>query len=174
MEDLRYPIGKFEFPKEVTPGMRAQFIKEIEQAPSRLREAVKGLSVEQVHHAYRDGGWTVQQVVHHLADSHMNAYVRLKLGATENNPTIKPYDENLWANLADAKEADIQISLSLIDALHQRLIAFLRALHDTAFARTINHPELGTVRLDKYLSMYAWHGRHHVAHITALRQRMGW
>lgn len=174
MSDPRYPVGKFEFPPQITPQLRSQFLNEIEHTPARLREAVKGLSPEQINQPYREGGWTVRQVVHHLADSHLNAYIRFKLGITENNPAIKTYDEALWAELSDAKAADIQASLNLLEALHQRLIQFLRQLSDDQFSRTINHPEFGIVPLDKYLAMYAWHGRHHVAHVTALRQRQGW
>ena len=172
--DPRYPIGKFEWTGANTEADRQKFIAQIEEAPGKLRAAVKGLTEQQLDTPYRDGGWTVRQVVHHLPDSHMNAYVRFKLAATEDYPTIKPYEEKLWANLADAKAAPIEPSLALLESLHYRWVLFLKSFSAADWARKLKHPELGEVALDKYVAMYAWHGRHHVAHITALRERMKW
>ena len=172
--DPRYPIGKFEWTGASTEADRQKFIAQIEEAPAKLRAAVKGLTGPQLDTPYRDGGWTVRQVVHHLPDSHMNAYVRFKLAATEDYPTIKPYEEKLWANLADAKAAPIEPSLALLESLHYRWVLFLKSFSAADWARKLKHPELGEVALDKYLAIYAWHGRHHVAHITALRERMKW
>jgi uncharacterized damage-inducible protein DinB len=138
-----------------------------------MRAAVAGLTEQQLDTPYRAGGWTVRQVVHHVPESHMNSYVRFKLALTEDDPVIKPYDEVLWAKLADAY-APIEGSLALLDALHQRWVPLLESMKDGDFERTFRHPELGPVRLDQNLALYAWHGKHHVAHITALRDRMGW
>ena len=172
--DLRYPIGKFEFPAEVTPEDRIEFISDIEGAPARLRAAIIGLDAAQLDTAYRPGGWTIRQIVHHLPDSHMNSYVRFRLALTEDVPVIKPYAEHRWADLPDARTAPVESSLDLLDALHRRWVALLRAMTDDDFARMFRHPELGVVRLDVNLALYAWHGRHHVAHITGLRERAGW
>jgi uncharacterized damage-inducible protein DinB len=174
MTDPRYPIGKYARPDVVSPEERAEFIRQIEEAPARLRDAVRGLSEEQLDHPYRDGGWTVRQVVHHLPDSHVNAYIRFKLAVTEEEPTIKTYEEALWAQLPDASRADIDLSLNLLEALHRRWVLFLRGLDEVQFNRTFRHPELGVMRLDQNLALYAWHGRHHVAHITTLRDRLDW
>lgn len=172
--DLRYPIGKFHRPGTLKDDQRHECIAAIDQAPSRVHSAVKGLSDQQLDTPYRPGGWTVRQVAHHLADSHMNAYVRLKLGLTENEPTIKPYDEAEWAKLADAKSA-IEPSLALLENLHKRWVLLLRSLKPADWARTIRHPEWDKpMSLDDQLALYAWHGRHHVAHITSLRERQGW
>jgi hypothetical protein len=173
--DLRYPVGQCEYPETVSPAERERHIEEIAAAPARFREAVRGLDEGQLDTPYRPGGWTVRQVVHHFADSHMNAYVRFRLAITEDVPTIKPYDEKRWAELADARSAALEPSLQLIDSLHQRWVALLRSFSDADFARTLRHPELGgVVRLDTYLASYAWHCRHHAAHITSLRERMSW
>ena len=172
--DLQYPIGRFEFPREVSSEDRARFIQEIAETPANLRAAVAGLSGEQLDTPYRPGGWTVRQVVHHVPDSHMNSYVRFRLALTEEEPTIKPYDEARWAELADARTAGIETSLALLETLHERWVLLLRALSDEDFRRQFRHPELGVVSLEKNLALYAWHGRHHVAHITSLRERMGW
>ncbi len=172
--DLRYPIGKPHWPESVAPGERAALIEQIAAAPGRLRQAVAGLSEVQLDTPYRPGGWTVRQVVHHVADSHMNSYVRYKLALTEAEPVIKPYDEKLWAETPEARGAGIAVSLDLVDALHRRWVLMLRSMSDADFARAFRHPEHGVMRLDTTLAVYAWHGRHHVAHITRLRGRMGW
>jgi len=161
-------------PEQFSDHDRQMFIRQIADAPAELRSALAGLSEEQLDTPYREGGWTVRQVVHHLADSHLNAFVRFKLGMTEDQPTIKTYDQQRWAELADAKAAPVETSLALIESLHKRFAVLLRSMSAADFARTMNHPEQGIVTLDRYLSLYAWHGRHHVAHITSLRERMGW
>jgi uncharacterized damage-inducible protein DinB len=174
MSDLRYPIGKFAPKPELTDAERSALIQQIAEVPAKLREAVKNLAQEQLDTPYRPGGWTVRQVVHHLPDSHLNSYVRFKLGATEHQPTIKPYEEKLWAELVDAKSSPIDPSLTLLESLHYRWVIFLRSLSAADFHKTIIHPENGLMDLDRLLQLYAWHGRHHVAHITALRERMSW
>ena len=174
MSDLAYPIGKFKWEGAGTAVDRARRIDEIVAVPAALRAAVAGLTAEQLDTPYRPGGWTVRQVVHHVPDSHMNAYVRFKLAVTENTPTIKPYDEAAWAELADAKTVPVATSLALLDTLHERWVVFLRSLDGSDWARTFRHPELGVVPLEKNLALYSWHGRHHVAHVTALRERLGW
>ena len=172
--DLRYPIGKYEWKVSLTPDERDEAIAQIAATPRRLRDAVAGLSHEQFDTPYRPGGWTVRQVVHHLPDSHLNAYVRFKLALTENEPTIKPYDEALWAKLADTRETPVEVSLTLLDALHHRWDVLLRSMQPEDFARRLRHPERGMETLDGKVGEYAWHGRHHVAHITSLRDREGW
>jgi uncharacterized damage-inducible protein DinB len=172
-QDLRYPIGRADTKTPLAAGERAQRIDAIAAAPAQLRQAVSGLSDAQLDTPYRPGGWTVRQTVHHLADSHMNAFVRLRLGLTEDNPTIKPYDERAWSELPDMR-LPIDVSLRLLDALHERFVHLLRAMPESSFQRTIFHPENGPMTLDALLGMYAWHGRHHTAHITGLRQRQGW
>lgn len=174
MDDLRYPVGKFQSGGEATDEERKLLIGQIEEAPANLRAAVNGLSNEQLDTPYRPGGWTVRQVVHHLPDSHLNSYVRFKLTVTEETPTIKTYEEHIWAELPEARTAPIDISLDLLEALHKRWILFLRSLNPKDFTRTLNHPENGLMTLDNLLRLYAWHGRHHAAHITSLRERMGW
>jgi hypothetical protein len=172
--DLRYPIGKFKWEGKTTDDQRRSFIEEIAAAPARLRHAVNGLSDQQVNTPYRPGGWTVRQVVHHLADSHMNAYFRFKLALTEDNPTIKPYEEARWAELTDGRIAPLETSLTLLDSLHHRWAILLRSLTPAEWLRTFQHPELGSLTLEKNLALYAWHGKHHVAHITSLREQNGW
>jgi hypothetical protein len=172
--DLQYPIGRFEFPREVSNEDRARFIGEIAQTPANLRAAVTGLSEQQLETPYRPGGWSVRQVVHHVPDSHMNSYVRFRLALTEDEPTIKPYEESRWAELADSRTARIETSLVLLESLHERWVLLLRSLTPSDFKRQFRHPELGVVSLEKNLALYAWHGRHHVAHITSLRERRGW
>ncbi len=172
--DLQYPIGRFEWRGESSEDDRRRYLDEIEQAPAHLRAAVAGLSDEQLDTPYRPGGWTVRQVVHHLPDSHLNSYVRFRLALTEEEPTIKPYQENHWAELIDSRTAPIEISLALLESLHRRWMLLLRSLSPADFARQFRHPELGTVSLDRTLALYAWHGRHHIAHVTSLRERMGW
>ncbi|QHT64076.1 bacillithiol transferase BstA [Paenibacillus lycopersici] len=174
-EQLKYPIGRFAAPGDITAGMRNEWIEEIAALPRLLREAVSGLTEEQLGTPYRDGGWTVRQVVHHLPDSHMNSFIRFKLALTEEKPTIKPYDESAWAELPDAKGAPVEASLSLLEALHERWVALLRSMDEAAFARVFVHPETGReIRLDTNLGIYAWHGKHHLAHITGLAKRSGW
>jgi hypothetical protein len=174
MSDPRFPIGKFHYEGAPSAEARAKFIGEIEQTPAALRSAVQGLSPQQLDTPYREGGWTVRQVVHHLPDSHMNAYVRFKLALTEDEPTIKPYAEDRWAELADSKSTPIEVSLTLLDSLHQRWVQLLRSLTDEDWKRQFRHPELGVVPLEKNVGIYAWHGKHHVAHVTELKKRMGW
>jgi DinB superfamily len=174
MSDPRYPIGKFTFNGSPDEAQRQKFISDIEQTPAALRSAVKGLSSQQIETPYRDGGWTVRQVTHHVSDSHMNGYIRFKLGLTEDVPTIKPYMEDRWANLGDVQSTPLEVSLSLLDALHHRWVRLLRSLEPQDWKRSFNHPELGIVPLEKNLALYSWHGRHHVAHITELRKKMGW
>jgi len=174
MEDPRYPIGAFAPPVSYTPEGRQGFIREIAELPSRVRAAVAGLTPEQLRCPYREEGWTLAQVVHHLADSHMNAYVRFKLAATADNPTVVGYDEAAWARCPDAVATRLDDSLAILDALHARWVSFLASLSPEAFARTYNHSVLGPVALDRALALYVWHGRHHVAHITRLRARQGW
>jgi uncharacterized damage-inducible protein DinB len=174
MQDLRYPIGRCPSKPVLTPDERREGIENIAQTPARLKTAIAGLSPEQLDTPYRPGGWTVRQVIHHLPDSHMNSYVRFKLALTEDEPTIKPYDEALWAKLNDSLETPIEVSLALLEALHKRWVTLLRGMAPEDFARRLKHPERGTMTLDDVLTTYSWHGQHHVAHITALRHRMGW
>jgi hypothetical protein len=143
-------------------------------APAKLREAVRGLTPDRLDTPYRDGGWTPRQIVHHVPDSHLNAYVRFKLALTEDVPLIKPYDQDLWAGLDDSRLTPIETSLALVEALHVRWVILLRSLPDASFQRTFNHPEMGIVPLDRVLALYAWHGQHHAAQIAALRERRGW
>ncbi|MGA3177345.1 MAG: YfiT family bacillithiol transferase [Candidatus Acidiferrum sp.] len=172
--DPRYPIGKFELPKEVTPALRQAAIDDIAATPAKVRAAVAGLSDAQLDTPYREGGWTVRQVVHHLVDSHMNAYIRLRFALTENQPTIKPYDENNWANLEDARSAPVEVSLRLLEPLHERWVRLLRSVKTEQYARTLLHPDHGVKNLDWLLFLYTWHGKHHTAHITQLRKQKGW
>ena len=172
-QDLRYPIGPADKRSPLDAGERAQRIDAIAATPPQLRLAVAGLSDAQLDTPYRPGGWTVRQTVHHVADSHMNASIRFRLGLTEDNPTIKPYDEKAWSELADMR-LPIEVSLRTLDGLHERLVHLLRSQPSAAFERRIMHPENGAMTLDAMLSLYAWHGQHHTAHITTLRQREGW
>jgi uncharacterized damage-inducible protein DinB len=172
--DSRYPIGKFELPKNVTPELRQAAIDDIAATPAKVRAAVAGLSEAQLDTRYREGGWTVRQVVHHIADSHMNAYIRLRFALTENQPTIKPYDENNWANLEDARSAPVEVSLRLIEPLHERWVRLLHSVKTEQYARTMVHPDHGVRNLDWLLFLYSWHGKHHTAHITELRKQKGW
>jgi len=171
---LQYPVGRFTAPDEITDALRMSAIAALQALPATLRAAVDGLTDAQLETSYRDGGWTVRQVVHHVADSHMHAYIRVKFALTEQSPTIRPYDEAAWAVLPDVMTVPPQVSLSLIDGIHARWVACLRGLHGEQFAQSFVHPELGPQRLDLSLLRYEWHGRHHVAHITGLRTRMGW
>ncbi len=167
--DPRYPLGKFAFPDHVTAETRTQWLSEVEETPAKLRQAVDGMSDRQLETPYREGGWTVRQVVHHLVDSHMNSYIRFRLALTEHEPTIKPYHEELWAELPDAKTAPVELSLSMLDALHARWMVLLRALTDQDLSRSFRHPERGLMTLEKNLALYAWHGRHHVGHVLLVK-----
>jgi uncharacterized damage-inducible protein DinB len=171
--DLRYPIGEFQPVENVTDIQRRALIAEIAETPEKLKAAIAGLNDAQLDTPYRPGGWTVRQIVHHVPDSHMNAFVRFKLALTEDNPTIKVYDEARWAELADAKTA-VEPSLLLLESLHKRWISLLDSLTSSEWQRKFRHPERGTVTLENNLQLYAWHGRHHAAHITALRERNNW
>jgi len=172
--DLRYPIGKFTPVPSLSAADRAACIEQIAAAPANFRRAVANLSDTQLDTPYRPGGWTVRQVAHHVPDSHMNAYIRFKLGLTEDVPAIKTYEEKDWAKTPEVATTPVETSLTLLEALHGRWVALLRAMTPRDFGRTIKHPELSTPSLDSMLALYAWHGRHHTAHVTALRQRMGW
>jgi uncharacterized damage-inducible protein DinB len=175
MEDLRYPIGNFAYAGTLTAAGRDACITRIAAAPAKVRAAVTDLSGTQIDTPYRPGGWTVRQVVHHLPDSHLNAYTRFHLALTEKTPTIRPYEEALWAELSDGRSAPVEFSLDLLDALHARWVFLLRRLGTEDWSRAFIHPGHGReMTLDETLAMYAWHGEHHVAHITSLRTRMGW
>lgn len=172
--DERYPIGRFRVPEEASAAMRAQWLDELRRAPHALRSAVAGLAPHQLDTPYRDGGWTVRQLVHHVADSHMNAYVRFKLALTEDEPTVKAYDEAAWADLPDAR-MPVDVSLDLLDALHARWVELLERLDESAWRRSFVHPESGaSIPLVRNLALYAWHGAHHTAHVSRLRERRGW
>ncbi len=174
MTDLRYPIGRFQRPETVPESDRAAAIEAITSLPAELRAAGAGWTEDQLDTPYRPGGWTVRQLLHHLADSHINSYVRYRLALTEDQPIIKPYDEAAWANLADAKSAPVEVSLNLLANLHVRWVGLLRSMDDGQWQRVFHHPENGPSRLDITACLYAWHGQHHLAHITGLRDRMGW
>jgi hypothetical protein len=174
MTDLSYPIGKFHYDGPPSQEQKQQLLNDIAQTPVKLRSAVNGLSDEQLDTPYRPGGWTVRQVVHHVPDSHMNAYIRFKLALTEDEPTIKPYEQQHWAELPDTKETPIEVSLTMLDLLHDRWVRLLRGITPEQWKRTFRHPELGVVGLEKNLALYAWHGKHHVAHVTELCKRMNW
>lgn len=172
--DPRYPIGKFDRNIIVTKEMRSELINTIEALPSQLRMVVENLSQQQLDTPYRDGGWTIRQVIHHLPDSHINSYVRFKLALTEDNPAIKTYEEQLWAELQDTFKTPIEISLNLLEFLHARWIILLRSLTDEQFEKTFQHPEWNKITLGTTLALYAWHSKHHLAHITELKKKMGW
>ena len=166
LENLRYPIGRFErLTRPLDHTARAAAIADLEQAPDIFRRLVAGLADAQLDSPYRPGGWTIRQVVHHVPDSHVNAYVRMKLAVTEDTPSIRPYEESRWAELPEAKSAPVAMSLDLLAALHRRWVAFLRILPEQDFQRAFLHPEWGRVALDEAIAMYAWHGRHHTAHV---------
>ncbi|QQS43146.1 MAG: putative metal-dependent hydrolase [Acidobacteriota bacterium] len=172
-EDLRYPIGDFEMPSASSAKERTEWISTIRDLPGKIAASIDGLSEEQLDTPYRPGGWTVRQVVHHVADSHLNAYCRFKLALTEDNPTIKPYDEKEWAELSDSS-MDPSVSLQLIDSVHSRFTNLLENMSESDFSRTLNHPETGDWELSNMLALYSWHSRHHTAHIDSLRERNGW
>src|ERR1700749_864445 len=171
MRDSRFPIGKFSYAGPLSAGQRKECLDDIEQTPANMRAAVRGLSDAQLDTPYRDGGWTVRQVVHHVPDSHLNSYVRFKLALTEEDPTIKPYMEDRWAELPDSRQP-IENSLVMLESLHRRWMTILHSLADADWQRTFSHPALGPMTLEKNLALYSWHGKHHVAHITNLRARM--
>jgi len=172
--DLRYPIGRAELAKSLDAGRRQQAIDSIAMVPRLLRGAVRGMTDTQLDTPYRPDGWTVRQVVHHIPDSHMNAYIRFKLALTEEAPPIKPYDEAAWARLEDSRTTPIETSLVLLESLHDRWVRVLRAMSEADFARTLTHPERGEMTLDEMLCLYEWHGKHHLAHIVSLAERSGW
>ena len=170
LDDLRYPIGRF---NPAAAGSRSEQIDTLRQLPARLRDAVSGLDDAQLDTPYREGGWTIRQLVHHIADSHANSYIRVKLALTESDPTIQPYDEAAWASLPDSR-MPVDVSLALTDAIHARFVNLLESMTDADYEKTFRHPERGTVTLANNLAIYDWHSRHHTAHITRLRERMGW
>lgn len=172
--DQRYPIGRLERASSLSAEARSRAIDDIAALPSALRAAVAGLDDRQLDTPYRDGGWTVRQVVHHVADSHMHAFMRTRYALAEDNPGITAYDEAKWAELPDMRSMSPEVSLALLDALHQRWVHVLRATPAASFSRTIQHPENGPMTVDSIVNTYSWHGRHHTAHVTALRERMGW
>lgn len=174
LEDLKYPVGKFDLSAAWDSSAIETEIRVIEEFPQRLRDAVKGMSDEQLDTLYRPGGWSARQVVHHLADSHINCYVRFRWALTENNPDIKTYYEDRWAELPDAKTADPEISLALLEAIHRRWVLLMRSFTPEDFTRTFNHPENGVMSLKNAIALYSWHCRHHLAHIEKLKERMGW
>jgi uncharacterized damage-inducible protein DinB len=173
LDDLRYPIGRFTSPASSMAGIRAAHIQTLRLLAGRLHAAVNGLTDAQLDTPYREGGWTVRQVVHHVADSHANGFIRFKLALTEDWPTIKPFDQAAWAELADSR-LPVDVSLALIDALHSRWVALLESLSDADFQKGYIHPENGRQNLATALALYDWHARHHTAHITSLRKRQGW
>jgi hypothetical protein len=177
-EDLRYPIGKFEWvapaSEDEMATRRAHYIDVVAQLPDTFSKAVSGLSPTQLDTPYRPEGWTVRQLTHHVPDSHANAYIRFKLALTEYEPTIKPYKEDMWARLADTSQVPIEVSLQMLSTIHTRWVVVLRAMDSSDFARTLRHPEIGVLDLNRMLGLYAWHSAHHTAHVTSLRKRMGW
>jgi hypothetical protein len=173
-QDAKYPIGKFQSEDNLSDARRKELIEQIAELPAKVRAAVVGFSEQQFDTPYRDGGWTVRQLVHHVADSHMNAYVRFKLALTEDEPTIKTYEQDRWAETIDSRTAPAEISLSMLDGLHHRWAMLLRAMTPADFARRFTHPEHGKMTLERLLGLYAWHGQHHTAHITELRKGKGW
>jgi hypothetical protein len=173
-EDLKYPVGKFSYGGFGDRVQRAEWIQEIAHLPEKLQAAVSGLNDEQLDTPYRPDGWSVRQLVHHVCDSHVNSYCRFRLALTEAEPIIKPYDEKSWANLPDARELPIDVSLQILAPLHYRWVHLLKCISEDDFARSFVHPEYGPMTLDKAACMYAWHSRHHTAHVVNLRKRMGW
>ena len=174
MDDLRYPAGTFSLDAASDAAKRRTWIQAIAHTPAALRNAVAGLTEAQLDTPYRPGGWTVRQLVHHVPDSHLNAYVRLKLALTEEKPTIRPYDEGAWAALPDTRLTPVETSLTLLAALHERWVVLLESMREEYISRPLVHPDRGTVTTDWLLQLYAWHGHHHVAHVAALRKREGW
>lgn len=172
-DDPRYPIGPLSLPASMPPSQRAAAISDVEAAPGRIRAAVSGMSDAQLDTPYREGGWTVRQLVHHVADSHLNAYCRLKLTLTEDLPTIRTYEQARWAELPDSA-LPVSVSLDLLDSVHRRWVVLWRAMSEQDWTRRLDHPEVGEMGVDQLLALYAWHGEHHAAHITALTERQGW
>jgi len=173
-DEVRFPIGDFSIDPDVTAAKRQRWLQQMAEAPRRLAEAVRGLDDEQLDTPYREGGWTPRQVVHHLTDAHINGYVRFKLAVTEDRPAIKTYEEDLWAETADAR-APVEVSLRLLAALHERWLILLASLTEAQFVSlAFSHPQRGLMTIDKAIQLYAWHGLHHAAHITSLRERQGW
>ena len=173
LDDLRYPVGRFSPAASTLPGIREAHIQTLRMLPGVLRSAVSGLNDAQLDTPYREGGWTVRQVVHHVPDSHAMCYTRFKLALTEDWPTIKPYDEAAWANLADSR-LPIEVSLAMLEAVHGRWVALLESMTEADFQKGFTHPERGSQKLATTLALYDWHSRHHTAHITGLRARQGW
>jgi uncharacterized damage-inducible protein DinB len=173
-DPVRSPIGDFLIDSEVTVAKRQRWLRQMATTPEMLDAAVSGLTEEQLATPYREGGWTPRQVVHHLADAHMNGFVRFKLALTEDLPPIKTYEEDRWAETADGREAPVEASLRLLAALHERWMMMLESLSEPQFARAFSHPQRGLMTIDKAIQLYAWHGLHHTAHITGLRARRGW
>ncbi len=172
--NLRYPIGKYQAPANIDHAQRQLWISNIASLPSELAAAVAGLNDQQLDTPYRDGGWTVRQVIHHVADSHMNSTIRFRWALTEDEPLINAYEEQLWAELPDAKTLPVEVSLDLLSSLHARWTDLLRHMTEADFKRRLRHPVSGETSLDKMLGLYAWHGHHHTAHISTLRERMDW
>jgi hypothetical protein len=175
LDTLRYPVGKFTFPDTLSVSEIKEMQIIIEALPSKLRDALQGMNDGQLDTPYREGGWTVRQVVHHLFDSHVNAYIRMKLAVTEDVPTIKPYKQDLWSELADARTAPAELSLTMLEAMHKRWLIFLRSLSDEQYDSVFYHPDMKrNISLRQNMALYSWHSRHHLAHITELKKRMGW
>lgn len=174
MTDIRYPVGEFAPKSSLTMKERLEMITALAELPEMLRKTLDGLSEKQLDTPYRDGGWTPRQIVHHLADSHANASIRCRLALTEDTPTVKPYNQERWAQLIDARIADVRSSMAIITGLHERWVLLWKSLREEQFTTPLYHPEDGIVDLDRILQLYSWHGRHHVAQIEGLRKRMGW
>jgi len=174
LEILRYPTGRFKVNKELTVEGRNQCIADISACPLSLQQAVLGLTSDQLKTPYREDGWSVQQLVHHVFDSHVNAFIRFRLALTEVNPRITAYNENDWAFLADSVSVPADVSVKLVEGLHLRWVVMLNSMSDSDFAENLDHPENGLMSLNTMLQLYAWHGKHHVRHITALRERKKW
>ncbi|MDX6151888.1 YfiT family bacillithiol transferase [Marinococcus sp. PL1-022] len=173
MDKYRFPIGTFEWPKTINAEQRKEWTATLSNAPSLYREEVEHLTKQQLNTPYREGGWSIRQVVHHVPDSHLHGYIRFKQALTEEDPEIKPYDQTVWAELADSS-GEIEASLKLLESLHQRWSLLLNGLQEDDWLRTFRHPESGRFTLGEAASLYAWHSRHHLSHITFLKERMGW
>jgi uncharacterized damage-inducible protein DinB len=174
VDEIRYPVGQFRIDPDVTPYKRKVWIEQMAEAPAKLRTALLGLSEEQLDTRYRKDGWTLRQVVHHLADAQLNGFTRFKLALTEDKPAIKTYEEDLWSETADGRKAPVNLSVDLLTALHARWVILLESLGESGFARTFRHPQRGELRIDDAIQLYAWHSLHHTAHVSQLRERKGW